>query len=244
MNCTEPDIGKLITLYEFDALSGDERRKFESHLLSCDECFQSLYTLSPVVERMRENPERFLPALQKGDSIWAALKEKIVAVARDCKKAIGRMPVPARIAVPATAAITALLFLFWPVPHLSDLASIEPVPYRPLQVRGGALTGEAVRLFEEGMATYAQNDYAAAAEKLALAVRQDSTNASFHFYLGLCYLLSDSVHSAIEHFQQAIALDGNAVLEKTYWYLGNAWLLKGEREKALEVLRKMVEMEG
>lgn len=250
MTCTAPEIGKLITLYEFDQLSDNDKRKFEAHLLSCDYCFQSLYALSPVVERMREDPERFLPAVEEREPaapvwVWVKLKNKIVGVISDGWEAIGRIPFPVRIAIPATAtAIVLLLFLLRPAAQLSDFAHIEPVPYRSLQVKSGAAISDAERLFEEGMRSYVQKDYSNAIAKLALAVRQDSTNASFHFYLGLCYLLSESIDPAIAHFQRAIALGGNSVLEKAYWYLGNAWLLKGERVRALEAFRRVLEMEG
>lgn len=137
-----------------------------------------------------------------------------------------------------------LLALETAQPQPADLARLEPVPYRPLQTKASAFAQESDRLFEEGMAAYVQKNYAGAVQKLTLAARQDSTNAGFHFYLGLCYLLSDSVDPAIAHFQRAIALGGDSILEKAYWYLGNARLLKGERDAALESFRKVVEMEG
>ncbi len=245
MRCKDREIGKLITLYEFGALSNGDKKKFEAHLLSCDYCFQNLYALSPAIERMLENPERFLAVLAEHEPIGMTLKEKIVAVTSEWIEALGRIPAFVRIAVPTAAAVVVLLLvLIRPDAQLADLARIEPVPYQPLQTKAGAFTKEADRLFEEGMAAYVQKNYANAVQKLALAAQQDSMNAGFHFYLGLCYLLSDSVDLTIAYLQQAIALGGNSVLEKAYWYLGNAWLLKGERDAALEAFRKVVEMEG
>lgn len=245
MSCIDPNVGKLITLYEFGELSGEDKRKFETHLLSCDYCFQSLYALSPVVERMRENPERFLAEAKKSKPSWIKLKEQIIALTSDWIETIGRVPAFVQIAIPTAVAVGVLLLVFIrPAAQLADLARLEPVPYRSLQTKAGALPKEADRLFEEGMTAYVQKNYTGAIDKLALAVRQDSTNAGFHFYSGLCYLLSDSVDLAIAHFQRAIALGGGAVLEKAYWYLGNAWLRKGERNAALEAFRKVVEMEG
>jgi len=245
MSCMDSEIGKLITLYEFDALSDDDKRKFETHLLSCNHCFRSLYGMSPVVERMREHPEQFMPAVAEREPLWATTKKRFGASVSDWFEAVGRIPALVRIALPVAVTVTVLLFLIIPAePHLSDLARIEPVPYRPMQMKAGALTTEADRLFEQGMALYTQEDYANAARKLALAVQRDSTDASFHFYSGLCYLLSGGVDVAIAHFQRAIALGGDSVLERAYWYLGNAWLLKGKRDSALEAFRKVAEMEG
>lgn len=235
MSCTDSNVGELITLYEFGELSEDDRRKFEAHLLSCDYCFQSLYELAPAIARMRESPKLFLPALVR-EPLWVKIKRILAALIPEKRQVW--------IAIPATAVVVLLLFLLRPSPELSDLARIEPVPYRSLQVKSGVESTDAERLFEEGMAVYVQKDYANAIGKLVLAVRLDSSNASFHFYLGLCYLLSDNVDPAISHFQLAIALGGDSVLEKAYWYLGNTWLLQGKREVALEAFRKVVEIEG
>jgi tetratricopeptide (TPR) repeat protein len=235
MSCTDPKIGELITLYEFGELSNDDKRKFEAHLLSCDYCFQSLYELGPAIARMQEKPELFLPALVR-EPFWVKIKRKLAALIPERG--------PAWIAIPATAVAVLLFLLLRPSPELSDLARLEPVPYRSLQVKSGAEATDAERLFEEGMAAYLQKDYAGATAKLSEAVRQDSTNAGFHFYLGLSYLLTKNIDPAIAHLQKTIALGGNSVLEKAYWYLGNAWLLKEDRAQALAALRKVVEMEG
>ncbi len=194
---------------------------------------------------MRENPQSFVAAVEELAPRRMTLKEKIGAFFSDWIDTLGRIPAFVRIAIPAAVAVGVLLLvLIRPAAQLADLVRLEPVPYRSLQTKAGTLTKEADRLFEEGMAAYVQKNYAGAVQKLALAAQQDSTNAGFHFYLGLCYLLSDSVDLAIAHFQRAIALGGDSILEKAYWYLGNAWLLKGEREAALETFRKVVEIEG
>lgn len=65
MKCTKPDIGKLITRYEFDLVSDDERRIFAGHLLECDACLEDLYSMSQVVGTMKENAEQFIAALKR-----------------------------------------------------------------------------------------------------------------------------------------------------------------------------------
>jgi len=242
MNCSDPKIGELLILYEFEALSSEEQRKFEAHLLSCDYCFQSLYELAPAMERLRKNPAHFLPALAPITTKLMMPLEASIAAIREFLRPI---PPLVRIAISAAAVAVALFFLFIrPSAELADLALLEPAPYRALQVKSGAAATEAERRFEEGMAAYAQKDYANAIKKLSWAVRQDSTNASFQFYLGLSYLLAARVDSAIVHLQQTLALGGNAVLEKAHWYLGNAWLLKGDRAQAMAAFRKAMELEG
>jgi len=244
MKCIAPKIGKLSLLYHFDQLSNEERKRFEAHLLECDHCFQETYVLGSVTEKMQKDPEPFLAALAKKKPTRVPAIKQRREFHIGLVEAIGRIPALVRIAIPVAAAMVLLFLLIRPTAELSDLALIEPVPYRSLQIKSGAEATDAERLFEEGMAAYVQKDYASSIEKLVLAIRHDSTNAGFHFYLGLCYLLSDSVDLAIEHLQKTITLDGNPVLEKAYWYLGNAWLLKEDRAQALAAFRKVVEMEG
>jgi len=243
MKCTTPKIGKLSLLYHFDQLSDEERKRFEAHLLECDHCFQETYAFGPVIETMRKDPEPFLAALAKKKPARIPARKPRREFYIGLVEAIGR--IPGRIAIPVAAIAMVLLFLLLrPNAELSDLALIEPVPYHSLQVKSGAEVTDAERLFEEGMAAYVQKDYADAIEKLAVAVNQDSTNAGFHFYLGLCYLLAQNIDPAIAHLQRAVALGGNSVLEKTCWYLGNAWLLKNDRAQALAAFRKVMEIEG
>ena len=236
MKCIAPKIGKPSLLYQFGQLSAEERKHFEAHLLECDHCFQEAYALGPVIEKMRNDPAPFLAALTP--AIKPRRKFHL-----DLMEAIGRIPALGRIAIPAVA-IALLLWIIWPATELADLARITPVPYRSLQVKGGSEATAAERQFEAGMAAYAEKNYAGAIERLAAAVRQDSTNAGFHFYLGLCYLLSSNVDPAISHLQTTIALGESAVREKAYWYLGNTWLLKNDRAQALKAFRSVSAMEG
>jgi len=244
MTCHDPEIGKLIALYEFDELNSAERMRFMNHLLSCDDCFQNAFALSPVIEQMRKNPERFLPALAVSYRFGSRLR-RILAVASDWFKALGRVPISVRIGVPVGAgALVVFLLLLLPGTKLGDLARIEPVPYRPLRIKAGVPESEADRTFREAMAAYVQENYAVAAQRLELTVQREPDNAPLQFYLGLCYLLSRKVELAIEHLQKAIALGDSSVLERAYWYLGNAWLLKENRDSALAAFRSVTEMAG
>lgn len=255
MTCVDPQMNELLAAYEFGALDGDDKRKFEAHLLECDHCFQSLYEMAPVMEALRQNPGRFLPAVTPW---WERIAQRVAAFVRylgglirtgiDMIAAWLRswLAVPAwRLALAALAVIVAIAF--WPrgsQPSLADFAQIEHAPYHAMNIKSGAEVSEAERLFEEGMVFYQQKDYGRAAEKLALAARQDSSDAGLQFYLGLSYLLDKQVDPAIVHLQRAVALGEDSILEKAYWYLGNAWLLKNRRAEALQAFREVVEIEG
>jgi len=86
MKCTNPDIGRLITRYEFEMLSDDEKRIFEAHLLECDYCFEDLYSMSQVLETMKKEPEVFIGILEEsikqfeGVTLLGRLREKAINV--------------------------------------------------------------------------------------------------------------------------------------------------------------------
>jgi len=158
-----------------------------------------------------------------------------------------RIPLPGRIAIPSLVTIGVLLFaLLLPVGKYSNLAQIERIYYQPLITRGEAEYSEAERLFIQGMSFYQKENYAEAIKKLSMAVEKNPIEVEFHFYLGLCYLLErkPDPDQAILQLQKAIELSGNSLLEKCYWYLGNAYLLKEDAEGALTAFEKVVDMEG
>jgi len=235
---------KTASCLSFDDLKSYAEGHFDAiqqnHVMTCSHC-------RTLVQLFKEHLEAKPPTIMETLLAW---RKTISAKIREqwqglWGEGLWAIPRPVLIGI-SLAFVVALFFLL--LPHqektLAELASIEAVPYQALQIRSGASTGEAERLFEEGMAFYVQKDYSSAITKLALAAQQDSANAGFHFYLGLCYLLADRVDPAIAHLQRTTALGGNSVLEKAYWYLGNAWLLKGERDFAFRAFRKVVEMEG
>lgn len=75
--CTNPEIGRMIALYEFDRLSPEDKEKFEAHLLECDVCFQDLYEFSPAVEVMQENIKEFRKAVEVKKTIRERIHEKV-----------------------------------------------------------------------------------------------------------------------------------------------------------------------
>jgi tetratricopeptide (TPR) repeat protein len=249
MRCTNPAVGKLISLYEFGQLSNEEKKAFENHLLDCDHCFQSLYEMSPVTRLMRQYPEFFFKALKAEHR--SSVKKKIGGIRSELwariRNALAPLPRPIWLLAPIAAAalIVMAIHLAAPTGEYSDLARIEPIPYIPIAMRAGEAQTENTRLFKESMQFYASGDYQSAIAKLSLLVAKESTNAEAHFYLGLCYLLSrQTVDSAIIHLEKALTLGDNSFAEKCHWYLGNAFLLKEDGKKAIEEFDKVVEFEG
>ena len=245
MKCIDPKIGKLISLYDFDALSPEKKARFETHLMECDYCFQSLYRLSSVIEEMRENPQAFAPVLSTTRS------ERLVDRAKTLWHQLINVKVPAplirplAVAVPVMVALVVALFIvFHPTNEYVGLARIEPIPYIPLNMRNSLQLTKAEKLIRQGMEFYGSGDYSRAIAELSRAVDMAPKNANAHFYLALSYLLLKKPDPAIEHLQKVLELNTDFLLEKCYWYLGNAYLLKNKPKKALKFLKKVIKMKG
>jgi len=157
------------------------------------------------------------------------------------------VPAPVwKVAIPVGVVVIVLILVLvmQPSKKYSVLAKIERVYYVPLVIKGPEQSTEAERLFDEGMKLYNEEKYAEAIQKLQMAVQSNPKGVDAHFYLGLCYLLTDSTDRAIEHLRQAIALGGNSLLEKSHWYLGNAYLLKEDGTSALHEFQMVVQSQG
>lgn len=72
--CTNPDVGRMLGLYEFGRLSPIEKEKFENHLLECDFCYQELYDFSPAVKTIRKNIKEFKKAARiEKTTLWQVI---------------------------------------------------------------------------------------------------------------------------------------------------------------------------
>ena len=74
MACTDPELGKLIGSYELNLLSDEERKRFEDHVVTCDECVKELYRMAPVAQGM-------LPRRVSRRRNWMLLAASLVVVA-------------------------------------------------------------------------------------------------------------------------------------------------------------------
>jgi len=83
MACTDPELGKLIGSYELNLLSDEERKRFEDHVVACDECVKDLYRMAPVVQRMLDG--KAVPTKSQGRTSrrrnWMVLAATLAVVA-------------------------------------------------------------------------------------------------------------------------------------------------------------------
>lgn len=263
MKCTNPKFKKLVSLYQFNLLDEQEKIAVEAHLLECEACFEELYLLGPVINLMTERPECFDEVLKIKPNLLAralssitnwfhSLVDPIMSFIQAARRlVIELLKVPAfRILVPATAVAIVLLLILLPSPkRYSDLAIINNASYAPLHFRG-LVNGysAADELLDQGIKHYEQQQYAEAVIKLLGYTRQRADDPYGHFYAGLSLLHTNEIKKAIEQLQSAAQLSKKqgkeVLLEKCYWFLGNAYLKLNDVEKAVPEFQKVIEIKG
>ncbi|MBN1351841.1 zf-HC2 domain-containing protein [candidate division KSB1 bacterium] len=258
MKCIDPEMKKLVSLYQFNMLDDERKIKVEAHLLECEACFEELYRLSPVLEAIEEMPERFLDALQPKETLNTRIVKFLKKEVESVKRIIISIFSPfARLAkkpafkivVPAIAIILlAVVFLFPPSEQYSDIAILEKAPYLTLRSNGHIKLTLAQKLFYEAMTFYEQDNYNQAILKLSGFIAREPDNAYGHFFLSVSLLLTDDIENGVRHLHKATELcqkqDNMLLLEKCYWYLGNAYLKTNDVDDALKLLRLTVELRG
>jgi len=241
MKCTNPKIGEMLWQYQFDLLSPEDRKRFETHTLQCDYCFSEAYSLSPVIERIKENPRPFLKVLAEPapPGFW----KRLVAAAQKLFAPVRDLPLGWQVALGslATASIILLMFMLLRAPaNLADLAQIEPYPFTAMTTMGPAEQTLAERQFYIGMEAYNKGDYDRALPHLKTAAMLDSTDAEFQFFLGVTYLLAGDATAALTPLKSAFALDPSRFEARARWYLANAYLLLEDKKKAMDELHTVM----
>ncbi|MFO7891277.1 MAG: zf-HC2 domain-containing protein [bacterium] len=111
--CTDPEIGHLLARYEFGKLTPQEKKKFEKHLLECEACYKEYYSFLPVTETIKNNIEDFREAVRSREHFVMRVKDKIVAVVKNCIDNVNSMPRPARVIIPGFAAAVIVLMVYF-----------------------------------------------------------------------------------------------------------------------------------
>lgn len=259
MKCTNPELKKQLACYQFGLLSNDEKVRLEAHLFDCPDCLEDLYQFTPIINLLEAMPDQFLPALQPRPSAIERLRHagaKVLATIKRCWLATPTAApktiwerIPFRLLVPVMAAIL-IITLIWLLPERSvvDLAIIEKAPYRPLQLRGLGQDVKRRQLFDEGMAFYQADNYAAAIEKLSAYTIQAPDDPWGFYYLGISVLLTGSASQAVSYLVMATTIaqqQGERSLhEQCLWYLANAYLKLDQKEAALITFQQIIASKG
>ena len=240
MSCTNPDMEKLINLYQFGFLSDDQKTKVEAHLLECEACLKELYRISPTLELLNNKPEYFLDTLKSRKTFIARMRSAIKKLFSHIHKMtiklvswilLGWKRPIVKIVVPVMVTACVLLFIFLSSPkQYADLAIVEKSPYEPIRFMGPETLSAAEEIFKSALEFYERDDYKNAIPQFQAFLVYAPENPYAHFYLGVTLHLTNQLDSALKHLEIAEQFSNqmkdNVLLEKIYWHLGNAYLQK------------------
>lgn len=258
-SCTDEPIGALRIQYELGQLNDADRERFEKHLLDCNFCFGELSETAPWMAILQEKRVEIRENLRRDGLTFESQKAlylQSLPVSTGPKVKIESQwirwlrrwttkPKPV-IFLPVSAAILAglILLIFHPSPEPSSpyfsWLQFEPIPYEPSVVRDGS-NDEAEIKFQEGIKLYLRGDYRDAEKELEAAVDSAPENGIYRLFLGVTYFLDRQADPAIRELSAADRLTQYVFKEKTRWYLAQAYLLKSDADRAIPLLRWLVE---
>ena len=247
MKCMNPQIAQLITRYELNLVSEEERRSFENHLLQCDACFKDFYEMSPVIEVMSENRQELLQAIESTETAHqpAADAQGLVELVKEWLQS-QRRPLLAGGAF--AFALLVVLILLPSGQSYRDLAVLAPfeASEQTFTLRG-EIEEDWQATWQRGRNAYRHGRYAEAIDSLKKAHKLNPEHAGIMLYLGVSYLLDAKPDSARGYLHQ-VAVDTSARPTKwratAHWYLGNLFLQANEAGQAKRAFETVVNLDG
>jgi tetratricopeptide (TPR) repeat protein len=233
----------LLARYEFGALSDEERKAFEAHVLECDSCFAELERGSIAVAALRDRALEWRAAL-RGEP--AGARRAAPSVGERLRALLGRLPSP-RLLVPALAVLLAAVVVTVRLagpPGFTRLATFPTEDVASGVVRGPAADDAVRELMDAGAGYFDLGRYDEAAVRFRAALARDPQAADAAYLLGLCDALSGRVREAIPTLENAARLAGGDLRPKATWVLANAYLKAGRLDDARRTLESLSAGEG
>lgn len=241
--CIDESAGERLGAYEMGLLSSGEAARFEDHLESCSSCQEELYEMAPLVAEIRSDPGRYASLLgrQEREEETLPILGRLVAWFRTRIEAASW-----RSLVPAAATVAILIAVFVQQrggPDWESLARVEALPYVQMPTRG--TTSDAEARFRDGMGSYVQKEYGAAARRLGALLREGSLQepGMLHdqtaFFAGLSFLLAGRPDSAAVHLGVAAESVQPVLRDRSRWYLAQTALLQAKPDLAREMLEQL-----
>lgn len=249
MNCREVEEQDVPERYALGRLTDSERDEFEQHYFECDSCFSQLQTALALQEELRHQPRVRTQA--GGTSLrrmwfWApasaALALFLVVGVWWYAGRKQQFAPQATSSTPVVKPETSGQLASSAAPSLEELARVQPPAYSPVVLRGAE--DEAHESFRKAMQHYLKNDYTGAIPGLRAAVKANPDTASFHFYLGACYLLTNQSDWAIKSFRKTISLENSTYSGQAHFYLAKAYLQEKDVSAAERELQATVPLDG
>lgn len=253
--------------YDRRELSVSQIAEIRSHLKECPRCRQK-------VERLRReyrDIEAYLENTDLAGLTFAAAEpessflEKIAKAVRYAGETIrDKISLSSPTFYPIAAGmVTGLLLLLWFGPFFRGndyqyyrLASLEQETFPPVT------RSNMPEILSKGFSAFQTKDYQQAIGELERFIAEnpgDPNLFSAHYFAGLAYLTesksdflgrfenynSIQIENGVQHLKIAESLTDNLGLkEDCYWYLGKAYLMKKDREKATEMFQKVIDLQG
>jgi len=245
MDCRMIEGQNVIERYLTEKLSSEEAEAFELHYLGCKRCFQELKMRHAAAIEMVRDPiplKTSRHGLLAFRTRWAFATVVAVLFALIIVvffRPVGNRPPQSsgQSVIPSSPTQTDATAV------ITQMAAVEqPPPYIPSPLRGGE-GNPARERFEQGMRAYTAGDYKAAIGPLSQAAQLDRQNDPTAFYLGISYLLTESVNLAIEQLSK-LTVNGNPYTEEAHWYLAKAYLKQNDTSSASAELKAVVSLNG
>jgi tetratricopeptide (TPR) repeat protein len=253
MTCDEVVNGEIVEKYVLDDLTEVTRSAFEQHYFECGRCFELLQTYRAIkaeLAQSREAAETEAPRKSWGWLwTWAPAMAVVVMTvgigvllrtqrempdAPSIPPAAGGTqpsPTPAQPAPSPPASM----------PSIELLARVEPPPFVASRLRSA---DEVTARFNEAMAHYQRQNWAAAIPGLQAASKLDPEAAHIAFFLGASQLLNGQSRLAIAELRRTIALGESPFLEEAHFYLAKAHLQTRNVDEAIKELERTIQLDG
>ena len=251
MKCINPKMQQLIPLYNMGMLSESQELEVETHILECDSCFQEVYEFSPTKKVMAENTDLLSPALATKPSKLKKMVLEIQSYMTSLYEVVfPRRPRFVLVPLAAVMMLIIIVFRFSGSESLSGLAVIEPYLYEDLTFKGATSEpdSELKSPFEAGIELYRSGEYGQAIDQFEIQLKTEPYSSYTYLYLGISYLLSDSLDLGVEYLDDAKKLffdyNQRKMVAVCTWYQANAYLKQDNSIEAGDLLKEIVEMDG
>jgi tetratricopeptide (TPR) repeat protein len=242
MDCETVERENIVERYLAGTLEPELKEHWERHYFGCDRCAGQLETWQAIEQPLRAmaasirqeiQPREIRPHQSTARWLWAG-----AAIAAALLVGLGikqTLPPSQRLPRPeiSTAAPT--------VSPLAELARLEPPAYRPVTLRAAGSKAEAQ--FQKAMEAYLRRDYPRTIAGLQAALELDPDAPAPRFFLGACDLLTGNTADGVRELER-VASGDSPFAQEAQFDLAKGYLLEGNQERALALLRRLADVPG
>ena len=106
-------------------------------------------------------------------------------------------------------------------------------------------SNKAIELYTEADNFRVRGQHSQAIELLDDAISKDKKFVEAYYRLGLVYMTIKNFPKAIQNYEKGLSLTNDVKKQKVFWYdLGEAFLLTGQYDRAIEMLTQFVKVEN